>query len=520
MKIFSTKQFYEADAITVKNQEISPNDLMERAGAQIFNWLDRQMQGAQVPIHIFCGIGNNGGDGLVVGRLLIEHGYNIFVYVANFTDKRSKEFLTNYDRIKHVSKKWPTLMTSEYDFPKIDKDDIIIDGLFGIGLNRTPDGWVKLLIQYLNKSKAFTLSIDIPSGLYSDKATEDFEAVIRANNTLSFQAPKLSFFLPETAHFVPYFEVLDIGLDAEYLNTAKPLAQAMGKFEVQQLYKPRSKFTHKNDYGHVLMVGGSYGKIGATLLASKAVLRMGAGLVTGYIPKCGYSIFQTALPEAMVITDVEEEFISAISTEFEPDVIGIGTGMGTNPKTIEGLKELFSKTKTPMVIDADAINCIALDKKTLKLIPENSILTPHPGELKRLIGPWKNDFDKIDKVKKFSNKHKVIVLIKGAFSITINGDELFINTSGNPGMATAGSGDVLTGMIAGLVSQGYEPLFATLMAVYLHGSSGDIYALEHGFEAMLASDILEGIPNAYVALLSKEPSAQEDSEEENTENKA
>lgn len=513
MKIFSTKQFYEADAVTVKNQEILPVDLMERAGTQIFNWLHRQMQGAQVPIHIFCGIGNNGGDGLVVGRLLIEHGYNVFVYIANFTDKRSKDFLTNYDRIKHSSKKWPTLMTSEEDFPEIHPDDIIIDGLFGIGLNRPPEGWVKLLIQYLNKSKAFKLAIDIPSGLYSDRATEDFDAVIRANNTLSFQAPKLSFFLPETAQFVPYFEVLNIGLDPDFLYATQPLAQTIGKFEIQQLYIPRSKFTHKNDYGHVLMVGGSYGKLGATLLASKASLRMGAGLVTAFIPKCGYTMFQTALPEAMVETDVEDELISKISSDFEPSVIGIGTGMGTNPKTIQALKDLFSTTKAPFVIDADAINCMALDKELLKLLPENSILTPHPGELKRLIGEWKNDFDKIEKVKKFSNKHKVIVLIKGAFSITIQGNDLFINTSGNPGLATAGSGDVLTGMISGLVSQGYEALFATLVAVYLHGVSGDIYASENGFEGMLASDIIDGIPKAYVALLSKDEPAQEASEE-------
>ena len=520
MKIFSTKQFYEADAITVKNQEILPDDLMERAGTQIFNWLHRQMEGAQVPIHIFCGIGNNGGDGLVVGRLLIEHGYNVFVYIANFTDKRSKDFLTNYGRIKHVSKEWPKLMTSENDFPEIQTDDIIIDGLFGIGLNRPPEGWVKLLIKYINESKAFTLAIDIPSGLYSDKATEDFDAVIRANNTLSFQAPKLSFFLPETAYFVPYFEVLDIGLDPEYLNNTKPLAQTIGKFDVQQLYKPRSKFTHKNDFGHVLMVGGSYGKLGATLLASKAVLRMGAGLVTAFVPKCGYSIFQTALPEAMVITDVEEEYITSISSEFIPDAIGIGTGMGKNPKTIQALKDLLLETKSPLIIDADAINCIALDKELLKLIPINSILTPHPGELKRLIGAWKNDFDKLTKVKKFSKKYKVILLIKGAFSITVKSDKVYINTSGNPGMATAGSGDVLTGMISGLVSQGYEPLFATLVAVYLHGISGDIYAAEHGFEAMLASDIVEGISKAYVALLSNEPPVQDDSEEKNTENEA
>ncbi|MAK36631.1 MAG: NAD(P)H-hydrate epimerase, partial [Flavobacteriaceae bacterium] len=215
MKLFSAAQLQEADKVTTKKHGVTLVELMERAGTQIFNWLHHRMQGAQVPIHIFCGIGNNGGDGLVVGRLLIEHGYNVHVYIANFTDKRSKCFLINYDRIKEVTKKWPKLMTSETDFPEIKPEDIIIDGLFGIGLNRPPEGWVKNLIQYVNKQKSFKLSIDIPSGMYANKALEDAEAVIKANHTLTFQAPKLSFFLPETGRFAPYFEVLEIGLDPE-----------------------------------------------------------------------------------------------------------------------------------------------------------------------------------------------------------------------------------------------------------------------------------------------------------------
>lgn len=516
MNILSAKQFYEIDAITAKTQEVSSTDLMERAGIQIFNWLDQKMNGAQVPIHIFCGIGNNGGDGLVLGRLLIEAGYNVFTYVANFTDKRSKDFLINYGRIKTVSKKWPVLMTNEEDFPEIHIDDIIIDALFGIGLNRAPEGWVKKLIQYLNTSKAFKLAVDIPSGLHANAPIEDFDAVLKANHTLTFQAPKMAFFLLETAVYAPSYEVLDIGLDQEYLITKKPLATIFSKKNAQTLFKPRERFANKSDFGHALIVGGSYGKIGAVSLAVKATFRIGVGLVTAYIPKCGYSILQIATPEAMVQTDKEEDLISHIDMEFQPSAIGIGVGLGTHKKTIEALKLLFKEVKAPLVIDADALNCIALDKDLLKLLPENSILTPHPGELKRLIGNWKNDYEKLEKTKKFSKKHKVIVLIKGARTKVLFKDEIFINTTGNAGMATAGSGDVLTGVLTGLLSQGYEPLQAALYGVYLHGSAGDIASGLLGKASLMATDITENLNNAYFVMF-EEPK-QEKTEVEETEN--
>src|SRR5690606_28998733 len=254
MKIFSAAQLYEADKTTVEKQKITSADLMERAGTQIFQWLHQRLNGAPVPIHIFCGIGDNGGDGLVVGRLLTEHGYNVIVYVVNCSDKRSKNFLLNYDKIKNMTKNWPLLMKGEDDFPEINSEDIIVDAIFGIGLNRCPGGWVKKLIQYLNESKAFKLAVDIPSGLYSNAPLEDKEAVLKANHTLTFQAPKLAFFLPETAVFAPSFDVLDIGLDLEFLHNAEPLAQLISKPEAQHFYQAREKFGHKGTYGHALIV--------------------------------------------------------------------------------------------------------------------------------------------------------------------------------------------------------------------------------------------------------------------------
>jgi len=503
MKILSTKQFYKADAETIKNQKITSVHLMERAAQECFNWLHQNLGGS--PIHIFCGIGNNGGDGLAIGRLLINHGYNVKVYIANFTDHRSSDFLINYNLIKEISSDWPILMTSEDDFPILNTEDIILDALFGIGINRPPEGWVKKLIQYLNTSEAYKIAIDIPSGLYPNKALEDEESVLKADFTLSFQNPKLAFFLPETSHFTPSFTVLDIGLDRQFLEKAQPLAKITGKYEAQEIYKPRTKFNHKGDFGYSLLIGGSYGKVGAMVLATKAALKVGAGVITAFIPKCGYTIVQTTVPEAMVITDTSEEFIENINIDFRPKAIGIGPGMGTHNNTTKALKTFLKNVQElPLVIDADALNILSQNKSLLKLIPKNSILTPHPGELKRLVGAWTDDYHKIELTKKFSEKHKVIVLIKGANSLIINKDDVYINSSGNPGMATAGSGDVLTGMITGLLSQGYQPLDAVLFGTYLHGSAGDIAASQMSYEAIIATDIIAAIGNAYLELFRNE----------------
>jgi|TARA_R100000306_G_scaffold125_3_gene234 hydroxyethylthiazole kinase-like uncharacterized protein yjeF len=512
VKIFSAKQLSEADKATTKKHNITSLDLMEHAGTQVFNWLHQRLQGAKVPIHIFCGIGNNGGDGLVVGRLLIEKGYNVHIYIANFTDKRSKCFLINYDRIKEITNKWPKLMTSEEDFPEINNQDIIIDSLFGIGLNRPPEGWLKPLIQHINASEAFTLAIDIPSGLYANQALEDTEAVVKANHTLTFQAPKLSFFLPETGKFVPFFDIIDIGLDPEYLHKTEPLAQLIGKQQAQQFYRPRQAFDHKGTYGHSLIVAGSYGKIGAAVLSAKAAFKIGAGLVSVFVPECGYNIVQTALPEAMTITDKQNKFISKIDCDFIPSAIGVGMGIGKEPETVTALETLFKNTESPMVIDADALNCISENKKLIKVIPKHAILTPHPGELKRLIGGWTDDYDKLKKVKAFSKKHEVVLLIKGAHTVIAFEDKLYINTTGNPGMATAGSGDILSGLLTGLLSQGYDPLLSAVFGVYLHGSAGAIASQTLGYEAVIASDIIDNIGNAYMSLF--EQPEKETSEKE------
>ena len=513
MKIFSKEQIYEGDKLTAERQQISSTDLMERAGTQIFNWLHQQMQGAQVPIRVFCGIGNNGGDGLVLSRHLVTHGYNVITYIVNCSDKRSKDFLINYDRIKNVTNDWPILINCENEFPEIGQDDIIVDAVFGIGLNRPADDWVKGLFQHFKNSKAFTLSIDMPSGSYADKVPEDENGVVWAGYTLSFVAPKLVFFLPETAKYTIQWEVLDIGIDTEYLQKTNTEVALIGKHEALSMYIPREKFAHKGTYGHSLVVGGSYGKIGAVLLASRAALSVGSGLITAFIPKCGYNIIQTAFPEAMVITDQDDNKISNIGYDIKPSVIGFGIGIGTHKQTTDAFKTFLKNNKIPLVIDADGINMLSKNKDLLKLLPIHTVLTPHPKELERLIGQWKDDFDKLEKAKAFAKKYKIVLVLKGAHTITIFNDRLFVNSTGNPGLATAGSGDVLTGIITGLIAQGYTADIAAIFGVYLHGKAADIALEDFGYQSLIASHIIEYLGEAYLDLF-KDPEALQEPEEE------
>lgn len=526
MKIFSDKQIYEGDKLTAERQNITSTELMERVGIQIFNWLHLRMQGAQVPIHVFCGIGNNGGDGLVVARHLINYGYNVHTYVVNFSVKRTKDFLVNYDLIKQTTKKWPTLIGPDDDFPAIGPDDIIVDAVFGIGLNRPADDWVVHLFQHFKASKAFTLAIDLPSGMKTDNVPAHEDDVVWASHTLSFQSPKLAFFLPDTAKYTEQWEVLDIGIDHEYLMTTPTEVDLIGKQDVLPIYKPRDKFSHKGTFGHALIIGGSYGKIGAALLASRSALSIGAGLVTAFIPKCGYIPFQSNFPEAMIVTDENDEFITNIQFKITPTVIGLGVGLGTEHATVEALKVFLTRNKAPLVIDADGINLLSKNKELLKLLPKNTVLTPHPKELERLIGKWKNDFDKLKKVKAFSKKYQVIVVIKGAYTLTVLEGKIYINSTGNPGMATGGTGDVLTGIITGLIAQGYDALAASVFGVYLHGKSADIAVEDLGYEAMTASHVIACLGDAYIDLFTKpepEPESQskekEKVESENTNSK-
>ncbi len=500
MRIFSAQQLYEADKQTVKTQNISSAELMERAGKQVFNWVEPRFKNTKRKFHIFCGLGNNGGDGLVIGRYLLQKGYAVRLYSVCFRKQASADFSINLERLRALGYE-PEVITGPADFPQLQEEAIVIDAVFGIGLGRPPEAWVAALFQHINTSGAIVISVDIPSGLYMHAVPEDTNAIISASFTLTFQTSKLVFFLPQTGSFAGRWEVLDIGLDTEYLEATPPEAWLVEKLTVLPWYRHRKRFSHKGSYGHALLIGGSYGKMGAVTLASRACITSGAGLVTAYIPECGYTILQTALPEVMTITDSNYKRISEIDFHINPSAIGIGVGMGTEKETQQAFINFIKRNRAPLVIDADGLNILSLNKNALHDLPSKTILTPHPKELERLTGKWKDDFDKIEKVKAFSREYDVVVVVKGAHTLIVADNILYINSTGNPGMATAGSGDVLTGMLTALIAQGYLPLQAAVLGVYLHGYAGDLAAERIGYEALTAGKSIDDIGNAFMELL-------------------
>jgi len=487
MKIYSRDQIYEADKVTVAKEGIPSINLMERAGGYIYEWVHQRLQGGKVPIKVFCGIGNNGGDGMVLARYLIENNYNVTTYVVNYNNKRVPDFMEAYDRLKSATKNWPIVLTEDSELPEMTSQDIIIDAIFGIGLNRAPQDWLKKLFAAINASQAYILSIDIPSGMYMDRSPDEGDVMVNPRFTLSFQAPKLPFFLPATGPQAGMWDVLDIGLDPEHLAQVPTDVELIGKQEILQMYRPRPEYAHKGMFGHSLIIGGSYGKMGAMVLATKAAMRSGSGLVTGYVPQLGVPILQSAVPEVMAETD---NFNGKVFEEIDFQTVANAIG-------------ILKTQKSPIVIDADAINIIGENPKLLADLPSMSILTPHFGELYRLIGEWKDDFDRLEKTAKFAKKHDIIIVMKGANTITTYDMKLYINDSGNPGLATAGTGDVLTGVITGLLAQGYHPMEATLMGVYHHGTAGDIAIQQYGIESLMASDVVQFLGRAFMDLFAK-----------------
>ncbi|MBE0423901.1 MAG: NAD(P)H-hydrate dehydratase [Lutibacter sp.] len=501
MYILSPQQTVKADKATIKNKGITSVDLMETAAVSCFKWLHNKLQGENSNIHVFCGIGNNGGDGLVIARHLHKHNYRVNCYIVNFSDKRTEEFIVNYNRLTKIGLK-PIDINNENDFPEIGANDILVDAIFGNGLSRNPEGFTKKLIRYLDSKKVFTLAIDIPSGLFGDKSVTDAASVLKASHILTFQTPKIAFLLPENKDFVNTWEVIDIGLDQNYIESLKPKTHYTNLADIIPLYKLRNKWDHKGTFGHSLIIGGSYGKMGAVTLASKAALKIGSGLVSAYIPKCGYAILQVSVPEAMVEVDTDD-VLTYFNFKTNPTVIGIGPGMGTSEKTGKGFENFIKDNKLPLVIDADGLNLLSQNQLLLNYLPKNTVLTPHPKELERLIGVWKNDYEKLEKVSQFSKKNGVIVVIKGAHTVTVNGDELYFNSTGNPALATGGSGDVLTGMITGIIAQGYEPLNAAVLGVYLHGKTADIALPATGYETFTATTVFEYLAAAILEVASK-----------------
>ncbi|PID71361.1 MAG: bifunctional ADP-dependent NAD(P)H-hydrate dehydratase/NAD(P)H-hydrate epimerase [Flavobacteriales bacterium] len=513
-KILSAKQLYEADAATIKNNDIEYIDLMEHVGVLCFNWIHSRLQGNPVVVRIFCGTGNNGGDGLVIARHLHQHGYHVKIYVLNCGNNRTDLFIKNYERLKEIGV-WPEMITCTSGFPEVSENDMVIDAIFGLGLSRPPQDLLKVAIQFINNTNAFVLSVDFPSGLYADKPVTDKESVVKAYHTLTFQTPKLAFLLPDNKEFIQDWTVLDIGLDQNYIEKAKTDYYLMEREDVKSIYQPRNKFAHKGNFGHTLLIGGSKGKIGAMTLSVKAAVKVGSGLVSALIPDCGYNILQTTVPEAMAETN-GADVITDFKYTSDASIIALGMGLGQDNLMQKGFVTFIKTNKKPLLIDADGLNILAKNKALLNKLTENTVLTPHPKEFERLVGKWKNDYDKLKKLLKFSAKYKLIVVLKGAYTAVAYDQGIYFNGIANPALATGGSGDVLSGIISGLMAQHYHPFSAALLGVYLHSSAADIAMRDESVETFVASDIIKYLPNAFKALLKKEKPKKEDREEEKT----
>lgn len=498
MKILRSSDVKTVDAYTIENEPIHSINLMERAAGKISGWITNKFNSGQTA-YIFIGPGNNGGDGLAVARQLADHNFNVKVFLIKITDKLSPDAKINYNRLKEQGLAEISEITDAKQIPETHAEDIILDGIFGSGLNRPLEGFPAKVVQKLNELEGIKIAIDTPSGLFGeDNSSNHYNSIFKADYTFTFQFPTLSFFFPEHQDFVGKWKIINIGLSQKKIDEIESSYYLITKKEVSNHIRKRKRFDHKGKYGHVLIITGGYGKMGAAVLTSNAALKTGSGLVTTHVPKLGYEIMQTALPEAMISIDLSDIIFSESPETDRFSCVGIGPGLGTKSNTQKALKTLIDKEKRPMVIDADALNILAQNKEWLELLPANSIITPHPKEFERLSEPADNHYERLEIQKEFARKYKVFVVLKGGnTSIATPDGNIFFNTTGNPGMATAGSGDVLTGMITSLLGQGYEPEQASVLGVYIHGLAGDLATEKTGQESCIATDIIHHIGMAF-----------------------
>jgi NAD(P)H-hydrate epimerase len=490
MKFFATSQVRELDKFTIKNEPVTSIDLMERAAQKIYLEVLRRVE-SDNPILVFSGPGNNGGDALALARMLLQSTFNVQVVLLH-TGVLSADCETNRQRL---TARFPTVVTEQithFEAPLIEKDTIIIDGLFGSGLTRPLTGIFAEVVKWVNESNCKVFAIDIPSGLHGEENSDDSIPIVKADFTFSFQFPKLAFLLPDNVEFVGKWEVLDIGIHPQVIAETASVFYYLEKSDIQFVLKLRSKFSHKGTFGHAFIVAGSRGMAGASVLASKAALRSGAGLVTVHGPCCNRTIVQTAVPEVIFQSDENKNVITQLLSTESYNAIAIGSGIGTSAETADMLEIFLKQQDKPCILDADALNIIGQHPNLLELIPTNSILTPHPKEFERLLGEsCKTGYERVLKASEMAQKLRVIIVLKGAHTLIATPDgKMYFNSTGNSGMSTAGSGDVLTGILAGLLAQGYSPEETAKLGVYIHGFAGDFALKNESEESMIASDII------------------------------
>ena len=496
MKFFHTSQIRELDAYTIEHEPIASIDLMERAASALTAAILKRYSGCS--FSVFAGPGNNGGDGLAVARMLAAEGCCVEAWLINPKGKLSPDCAVNFERLRNSSVS-VTEVLEYFSMPVLSRDTIIIDALFGSGLNKpVSDGVFADVIKGMNASGCRVVAVDMPSGLLGENNYPLSGVVVSATDTLTLHFPKLSLLMPENARFVGDMSVLDIGLSQEWIEREPSPFNFTDEKEINTLLKPRGKHAHKGNFGRALLVAGSKGMAGASVLAA---LRSGVGLLTVHVPACNNAIMQVAVPEAMTSIDSNDCCFSDNADPRKYNAVAVGPGLGQSKVSEVALLNLIKSCSVPLVLDADALNILSRHHDWLSLLPKGSIITPHPGEFERLFGKYPSRYNAIEAVRAIACDKGIVILLKGAYTAIIAPDgSLYFNSTGNPGMATGGSGDVLTGIILSMLAQGYSSANAARIAAYVHGLAGDLAASEFGETALVAGDIISFLPKAWLSV--------------------
>lgn len=503
--VLSPQMIREADAYTIANEPIAAVALMERAAAACAGQLEAAIRsgrfGSVRSILVVSGMGNNGGDGLAMAVLLKQAGYAVAVALIIHAKQQSPENAVQQQRAVDAGVDVQECASAN-DLDRIGAD-LVIDALFGTGLRAALEGVAREAVVWMNSSGRPIVAIDMPSGLLAESnAGNDHEGIVRAALTLTIEVPKLSLLLPENAGFVGAWQLVPIGLHADFVRNCSTTYQLVEAHDVRALIKPRPRFAHKGSFGHALLIGGSLGRMGAMVLATKAALRSGAGLVTAVVPDEGLSALQIAAPEAMCHPGCGKEVLERLPSLDAYSSVAIGPGLSLQLTAGHVLEELLEQVNVPLVLDADALNIIAKQPALLHALPKNTVLTPHPKEFERLAGrAFATGYDRLQAARQAASDWNCHIILKGAYTAVCAPDGMVrFNPTGNSGMAKGGSGDALTGLLAGILAQGYSIGDACGLGAYLHGLAGDIAADQLGQHGMTAMDLVQDIPAAWRAL--------------------
>jgi NAD(P)H-hydrate epimerase len=492
LPLLTAEDIRKADAYTIKHEPISSINLMERAGKAFVGWFINHFPDKKQGITVYCGTGNNGGDGLAIARMLDQHKYQkIKVVIARFSKKSSADFDMNLERLTAAGIK-PTEILPGGDLPAVG-DPIIIDALLGTGLNKPLAGDYAKLVKHLNQSAKTTVAVDVPTGLFTEGEIPHGAPVLKANLVITFQQPKLNFLLPESGPYINCWEAVNIGLDDRFIQSLNSPYQFIEEKDIRQMLKPRSRFSHKGTFGHALIIAGQAETMGAALLCASACAHAGSGLTTVCVPESGLTALNTYLPEIMAIVRNGKKQPDVLWDKF--GAIGIGPGLGKDKAALELLTALFKNYKKPVVIDADALNLLSANPKLWKKVPVQSILTPHVKEFDRLFGEHTSWWARIQTAITKAAEHQIYILLKNNYTIIVSpGGKVYFNSTGNPAMATGGMGDVLTGILTSLLAQSYTPEQACIIGAYIHGKAGDDLALPNRMAVVLPGKLAQQLP--------------------------